>query len=111
MEDCEEVDGNNDNDCQAGQPENTSDQRKRDEPNHQQNVAKGENTTCYFFIKAETNYFKMSLRALATSTAWKERLNLVTSNGNDQGSKHQFPPTNTFCGSHMDLHMSASTVN
>lgn len=31
MEDCEEVDGNNDNDCQAGHPENTSGQRKRDE--------------------------------------------------------------------------------
>ncbi len=31
MEDCEEVDGNNEYDCQAGQPENTSSQRKRDE--------------------------------------------------------------------------------
>ncbi len=74
IEDWEEVGGNNDNDCQAGQPENTSGQRKRDEHNHQQNVAKGENTTCYLFVKAETNYFKMSLLSLATSTAWKERL-------------------------------------
>lgn len=31
MEDCEEVDGNDDNDCQAGHPENTSGQRKRDD--------------------------------------------------------------------------------
>lgn len=32
-------------------------------------MAKGENTSFYFLVKAETNSFKMSLRSLATSTA------------------------------------------
>lgn len=38
------------------------------EPTYHQNVAKGEYTCSYFFVKVETNSFKMLLRSLATST-------------------------------------------